>query len=113
LDAVLLSLPRPVFRKESCVLFHINCPECGSHIVKTRAPTAADANSEFDKAIADIKVLGATPETEPSSSKEQGGRAAAELASAMIFSATIAVVAGSLRSLSCRATAAISCSTLL
>jgi hypothetical protein len=71
LDAVLLSLPRPVFRKESCVLFHINCPECGSHIVKTRAPTATNANSEFDKAIADIKVLGATPETEPSSSKEQ------------------------------------------
>jgi hypothetical protein len=53
------------------VLFHINCPECGSNIVKTGAPTAADAHCEFDKAIADIKLLGATPDTEPSSSKEQ------------------------------------------
>jgi hypothetical protein len=53
------------------VLFHINCPECGSNIVKTGAPRAADANSEFDKAIADIKLLGATPETEPSSSRKQ------------------------------------------
>jgi hypothetical protein len=47
------------------VLFHIKCPECGSLILKT---TTADA--EFDKAIADIKLLGATPDTEPSS-KEQ------------------------------------------
>jgi hypothetical protein len=53
------------------VLFHIKCPECGSHIVKTGTPTAADANSEFDKAIADIKLLGETPDTEPSSSKGQ------------------------------------------
>ena len=49
------------------MLFHIKCPECGSSIVKT-TPTAPDA---FDKAIADIKVLGATPGTEPSSNKEQ------------------------------------------
>jgi hypothetical protein len=60
-----------VFRKGSCVLFHIKCPECGSLIVKTGTPTAADANSEFDKAIAGIKLLGAKPDTEPSSSKEQ------------------------------------------
>jgi hypothetical protein len=53
------------------VLFHIKCPGCGSHIVKTGTPTTADANFEFDKAIADIKLLGATPDTEPSSSKEQ------------------------------------------
>jgi hypothetical protein len=53
------------------VLFHIKCPECGSGIVKTGTPTAAGANSGFDKAIADIKLLGATPDTEPSSSKEQ------------------------------------------
>jgi hypothetical protein len=50
------------------VLFHIKCPECGSHIVKAGA---ADANSEFDKAIADIKLLGETPDTEPSSSNGQ------------------------------------------
>ena len=62
---------RIVFRKGSCVLFHIKCPECGSRIVKTGTPTAADANSEFDKAIAGIKLLGAKPDTEPSSSKEQ------------------------------------------
>jgi hypothetical protein len=43
------------------VLFHIKCPERGSHIVKTGTPTAADA--EFDKAIADIKLLGETPDT--------------------------------------------------
>jgi hypothetical protein len=49
------------------VLFHIKCPECGSHIVKT----TADANSEFDKAIAGIKLLGPTPDTEPSRSKGQ------------------------------------------
>ena len=48
------------------MLFHIKCPECGSLILKT---TTADA--EFDKAIADIKLLGATPDTEPSSSKAQ------------------------------------------
>ena len=53
------------------MLFHIKCPECGSRIVKLGTPTAADANSEFDKAIADIKLLGETPGTEPSSSKEQ------------------------------------------
>ena len=53
------------------MLFHIKCPECGSRIVKTGTPTAADANSEFDKAIAGIKLLGAKPDTEPSSSKEQ------------------------------------------
>jgi hypothetical protein len=53
-------------QKGSCVLFHIKCPECGSSILK-----AADANSEFDKAIADIKLLGATPGTEPSSSEER------------------------------------------
>lgn len=51
------------------MLFHIKCPECGSLIVKTGTPTAADA--EFDKAIADIKLMGATPEMEPSSGKEQ------------------------------------------
>src|SRR5262249_9495049 len=66
--AALLSLRRPVFSKrESCVLFHIKCQECGSHIVKT----TADANSEFDKAIAGIKLLGPTPDTEPSRSKGQ------------------------------------------
>jgi hypothetical protein len=59
------------------VLFHINCPECGSNIVKTGAPRAADANSEFDKAIADIKLLGATPETEPSSSRQMVEQCAA------------------------------------
>jgi hypothetical protein len=52
------------------VLFHIKCPECGSHIMKTGTQTAADANAEFDKAIADIKLLGEMPE-EPSSSKGQ------------------------------------------
>jgi DNA-directed RNA polymerase subunit RPC12/RpoP len=71
LGAALLSLRRPCFRKGSCVLFHIKCPECGSRIVKTGTPTAADANSEFDKTIAGIKLLGATPDTEPSSIKEQ------------------------------------------
>jgi DNA-directed RNA polymerase subunit RPC12/RpoP len=71
LGGALLSLLRPSLRKRSCVLFHIKCPECGSRIVKTGTPTAADANAEFDKAIAAIKLLGATPDTEPSSSKEQ------------------------------------------
>ena len=67
LGAALLSLPARCFRKESCVLLHIKCPECGSLIVKTTM-----AHAEFDKAIADIKLLGgATPDTEPSSSKEQ------------------------------------------
>jgi hypothetical protein len=71
LGAALLSLRRPVSKKGSCVLFHIKCPECGSLIVKAGTPTAADADSEFDKAIADIKLLGATPDPEPTSSKEQ------------------------------------------
>ena len=48
------------------MLFHIKCPECGSLIVKTTT-----AHAEFDKAIADIKLLGPTPDTEQSSSKEQ------------------------------------------
>jgi hypothetical protein len=69
LGAALLAFWRSCFRRASCVLFHIKCPECGSLIVKTGTPTTADA--EFDKAIADVRLLGATPETEPSSSKEQ------------------------------------------
>jgi hypothetical protein len=44
------------------VLFHIKCPECGSSILKAGTPTAADANSAFDKAITDSKLLGATKE---------------------------------------------------
>jgi hypothetical protein len=48
------------------VLFHIKCPECGSLTVRTTT-----AHAEFDKAIADINLLGGgTPDTEPSSSKE-------------------------------------------
>ena len=46
------------------MLFHVKCPECGSHIVKTRAPTAADANSEFDKAIGGIKLLAGREQVE-------------------------------------------------
>ena len=53
------------------MLFHIKCPECGSSILKAGTPTEADANSAFDKAMTDIKLLDATPDTEPSSSKEQ------------------------------------------
>jgi hypothetical protein len=53
------------------VLFHIKCPECGSSILRAGTPIAADANSAFDKAITNIKLLGATPDTEPSSGKEQ------------------------------------------
>jgi hypothetical protein len=52
-------------------------PECKSLLWRsvvrpswTGTPTAADANSEFDKAIAGIKLLGATPGTEPSSTQE-------------------------------------------
>jgi hypothetical protein len=58
------------------VLFHIKCPECGSSILKAGTPTAADANSAFDKAITDIRLLGATPEMEASSSKEQSNYSA-------------------------------------
>jgi hypothetical protein len=71
LGGALLSLLRPSLRKRSCVLFHIKCPECGSSILRAGTPIAADANSAFDKAITNIKLLGATPDTEPSSSKEQ------------------------------------------
>ena len=71
MGAALLSLRRPCFRMGSCVLFHIKCPECGSRIVKAGTPIAADANSAFDKAIADVRLSDATRGTEPSSSKEQ------------------------------------------
>jgi hypothetical protein len=54
------------FEKEPCVLFHIKCPECGSLIVKTKT-----ADAEVDKAITEIRLLGGTAGTEPSSSKEQ------------------------------------------
>ena len=39
--------------------------------MKLGTPTAADANSKFVKAIAALKLLDATPDTESSSSKEQ------------------------------------------
>ena len=37
----------------------------------TVAPGEADADCAFDKAVTNIKLLGATPGAEPSSSKEQ------------------------------------------
>src|SRR5262245_61587225 len=39
LGDALLVFRRPRSRKESCVLFHIACPECGSRIVKTGTAT--------------------------------------------------------------------------
>jgi hypothetical protein len=59
----------PDTTKGICVLFHVKCPDCGSRAVKSGMPTVADANSEFEEAIADI--LGASLGTEPSSSMEQ------------------------------------------